>query len=86
MGYYIPNNIPITERAVEEIKKPENLSDIPEDKALIIDVDNGAFHAYGLVYDEREFKDFTYPSDVRRKRYFLMDKIQAHKLSDYKQI
>lgn len=83
MGYYIPNDEPVTNKGAEQINWPKSFSEIPEDKALICEVDNGPFKANGLCYSEREFEAFTYPEDRRQKRWFLMDKKTAHKLSGY---
>lgn len=84
MGYYIPNNIPISEReGVQEIEKVNNLSEVPKDKAVIVEVDNGAFRANGLAYDQDELYVFNLP-DGRNKKYFLMDKEKAHQLANYK--
>ncbi len=85
MGYYIPNNQPMSTREVEQINQPTKLADIPEDKALICTVDNGFFIANGLIYSERELEDFSIPTDTRPKKWYLMDKQEAHKLSNYNQ-
>ena len=84
MGYYIPNDKPISERGAEPISRPQSFSEVPEGKALICEVDNRIFKANGLIYSEREFEDFNYPSDYRPKKWYLMDKEEAHKLSGYK--
>lgn len=85
MGYYLPNDEPIVNKGAEHINKPDNFSDIPEDKALICEVDNSYFKANGLCYCKEEFEAFDSPSDRRPKKWFLMDKEKAHKLSNYKQ-
>ena len=43
-------------------KKPDKF--IPD---LICVVDNGPFAAAAYIYDEREFKDFNNPKDIRYK-------------------
>jgi len=78
MGYYIPNNQPISSReGVEEVSLPA-FNDIPEGKALICEVDNVYFQANALAFSEEELKRFTNPTDNRNKRWFLMDKELAH--------
>ena len=83
MGYYIPNDEPVAHKGAELIRKPKSFSEIPEDKALICEVDNHTFKANGLMYSEREFEDFNDPSDYRIKRWYLMDKQIAYKLAGY---
>lgn len=83
MGYYIPNNEPIQNKGAESIMPPNSFEDIPENKALICQVDNFAFKANGLVFSKGEYDAFTYPDDHRPKKWFLMDKEQAHQLSGY---
>jgi len=84
MGYYIPNNEPITNKGAERINCPKSFEEVPEDKALICEVDNFIFKANGLCFSAREFDAFNEPDDSRPKRWFLMDKKQAHELSGYK--
>lgn len=83
MGYYIPNNEPVINKGAEQISQPKSFDEIPEDKALICEVDNRLFKANGLIYSQIEFEDFTYEDDLRPKKWFLMDKTQAHKLAGY---
>lgn len=83
MGYYIPNEQPLENHGAEPTNQPKSLSEIPDGKALICQVDNGPFVANGLIYSDRELSDFTYPSDRRRKKWFLMDETIAHELSGY---
>lgn len=83
MGYYIPNNIPLEERGATPTSFL-NFDDIPEDKALICEVDNYHFKANALIYSNRELEEFSNPSDRRQKRWYLMDKKEAHQLSGYK--
>jgi hypothetical protein len=85
MGYYIPNETPIELReSVQPIDIPDNFSEVPQDKALICAVDNYLFKAYGYCFSQGEFEAFTYPEDDRPKRWYLMDKALAEKLSGYK--
>lgn len=83
MGYYIPNNEPVQNKGAEPISQPKSFDEVPEDKALICEVDNMIFKANGLIYSEREFKDFSLEDDSRPKRWFLMDKTKAHELAGY---
>lgn len=63
---------------------PESYQELPEDKALVVVVNNGPFEAAGLCYNEREFDDFTSDSDPRPKEFVLLDKLTAYRLAGYK--
>ncbi|KKM96696.1 hypothetical protein LCGC14_1175660 [marine sediment metagenome] len=57
------------------IPQPENFSDIPEGKFLIIVVNNGPFEAAAVAYSELEFNEFTNnPTDDRPKKFLLLSK------------
>lgn len=89
MGYYIQG--PTTGKAqyiVSEydgkiIPCPKKFSDIPEDKALISVVSNGPFDAAAYCYSDKEFVEFTSPTDYRPKTWLIMDKTLAEKLSGF---
>jgi hypothetical protein len=66
--------------------QPRSYAGIPEGKALIVVVDNGAFEAAGFCFNEEEFKAFTLPYDLRPKQYGLIDRAKAEKLSGYKAV
>lgn len=91
MGYYVQtpgqnHNKAIRIAADNDgvlIHKPNHYSDIPDNKALIVVVDNGPFEAAALAYSEREFEEFTDVMDGRRKEYVLLDKSRAYKLAKY---
>lgn len=90
MGYYIETGS--TRGKADALKKlggevltgkPPKLSDIPDDKALIVVTDNhGTFETAGLAFDEAEFNAITRP-DGRIRQFVLMDKAQAHRLAKY---
>jgi len=90
MGFYIQG--PTTGKAafiVSEydgkiIPQPEAFADIPEDKALICVVANPMFEAAGYCFNDREFDCFSNSSDLRPKKWLVMDKSKAEKLSGYK--
>lgn len=90
MGFYIEG--PSTSKApfiVSEydgkiIPQPEKFEDIPADKALICVVDNVYFEAAGYCFSAREFEAFTSPRDERPKKWLIMDKAKAEKLSGYR--
>jgi len=65
------------------IDQPESFDDVPDDKALICVVSNGAFEAAGYCFSDREFIAFTRPSDPRPKQWMLLDKKLAEKLTGY---
>lgn len=48
--------------------------DIPEDKVLVVVVDNDVFEAAGVAYDEREYEAFTKHMGGRPCTYMLVDK------------
>lgn len=58
-------------------------SDIPEDKALICIVDNGPFEAAAYCYSPEELNEFR-KEDGRPKKWLLMPRDKAEKLSGYK--
>jgi len=89
MGYYIecPKRIEKATQLVRmygaQVVAELVFNKIPEDKAVIVVVDNLTFEAAGLAYNEAEFKAFTNPNDRRRKTLLLMDKKLAHELSGF---
>ena len=90
MGFYVQTDNPlrkteylVLKRGGRLIDKPKTFSDIPEDKALIVIVDNGIFEAAGLAYSQAEFESFTLPTDHRQKKYVLLEKKLAHTLAGY---
>lgn len=85
MGYYIPNDKPLSERGAIESGFFAKLSEVPEGKALICEVNNFSFKANGLIYSQRELEDFSEPGDRRPKKWYLMDKEEAHALAGYKE-
>ena len=90
MGFYIQG--PATSKApfmVSEydakiIPMPRKFDDIDANKALICVVNNGSFEAAGYCFSANEFDAFSRPSDVRPKKWLIMDKEKAEKLSGYK--
>lgn len=68
MGYYItPRTAKHNKDKVRALKEdfgavevdpPDSISAIQEDKALLCAVDNGPFQAVGLVFNDRELRDF----------------------------
>jgi hypothetical protein len=91
MGYYVqvPENLGKAKQIVdlyggEIIPRPETFSSIPSDKGLIVVISNGLFEAAGYAYDQAELDAFTDPDDERPKKFVLMNKAQAEKLSGYK--
>ncbi len=86
MGYYIPNSISLESNGATRTNVTNNLSDVPDDKALICQIDNGSFMANALMYSQKELDYFIDPRDKRKKSWYLMDKQKAHDLSGYKKI
>ena len=90
MGFYIETKTSTNkaENLVNDyngtiISKPKSFDQIPEDKALIVVIDNNFFEAAGYAFDEKEFQAFTEPSDPRFKQFVLMDKQKAQESSGY---
>lgn len=91
MGYYIQTDsnrdkaeyLVRNHAGLKLLRPPRTFAEIPADKALITVVDNFAFEAAGLCYDEGEFRDFTSPRDQRPRQYVLLDKDLAYKLAGY---
>lgn len=89
MGYYIQTkrNLNKAQQLVDDfdgeiIERPKSFQDIPEDKALVVVVENGLFDAAGYAFDEEEFECFSNP-DGRRKKYVLMDKQQVNEMTGF---
>ena len=89
MGYYIKGPVLgktkflVDSYGGEIVAKPERFEDIPEDKALIFVVNNVFFDAARLVFSQGEMEAFTFLQDPRPKKFVLMDKKLAWKLSGY---
>jgi hypothetical protein len=62
---------------------PPSLDVIPEDKAVICVIDNDAFEAAELVYDDMELRECGDQLDDRVRVWLLMDKELTHKLTGY---
>jgi hypothetical protein len=73
----------VSEYDGEIIPQPERFEDIPADKALICVVDNVFFEAAGYCFSAREFEAITGADDIRPKKWLIMDKSKAEKLSGY---
>lgn len=65
-------------------KVPKSVSEVPENEAIIVVVNNGAFEAAGYVFDDGELQAFTLPEDQRPKIFLTMNKDKAERLSGYK--
>lgn len=92
MGYYIQTNSHankadylVEKLGGQKVNKPASFEAIPQDKALVIVVDNGLFEAAGLIYSADEFQSFTLTSDTRYKQYVLLDKQVAYKEAGYQE-
>ena len=92
MGYYI--QVPEHFGKAEQIEalydgmiipQPTSFDLIPLNMALIVVVRNENFEAAGFAYDEEEFTAFTYPGDLRPKKFVLMNRVMASELSGYSQ-
>ena len=96
MGYYINEsapgkNLPFVGKApvlIKECKAVESYpvppSQLPDDRALVCVVLNGPFDAAALIFDDREYQDFSSSSDHRPKTWLTMDRAKAYELAGYK--
>lgn len=71
----------LRENGAQPVLQPKTFAEVPSGKALIVLVDNGPFDAAGWVFDEREFKEFTDPTDSRPRSFWLMDLEVAKELT-----
>lgn len=55
------------------VTRPSNYYDIPEGQTLICVAHNGMFDVAGIMFNEREFLDFSNPRDSRPKTWLLID-------------
>ena len=91
MGYYI--EVPENKGKAQQIidihgaellnKVPLSVNDVPEDKAIIVIVDNGPFEAAAFAYNDMELREFARP-DRRTRQWLLMDRAKACELTGYK--
>lgn len=56
------------------IPKPETFDEIPDELALLCVVDNGPFEACAYVETQRDFDDFSDPTDPRPMVWMVMNK------------
>ncbi len=54
-----------------------------KEKGVIVVVDNSMFEAAAFAYDEDEFNDFHQLSDLRPKKYVILEREKAKELSKY---
>ena len=92
MGYYVQTS-KVFNKAEEIALKHDGIMShcgpvssydaIPKDKALIVVIDNGVFEAAGFCYCPEEFKAFTEPGDNRPRKYVLIDRAVAERLTGF---
>lgn len=91
MGFYLPGpNHGKAQYLIKEhgavdftLCRPQKFEEIPDDQALVVVVDNGPFEAAGLVYNSREFEEFTRPGDRRPRQFLLMEREKAYQLAGF---
>jgi hypothetical protein len=90
MGYYVEHSLGYNRGKVGDLISVRGAQyfigtwkDVPEDKAVIVVMDNGMFEVAGFAYDEKEFNTFRRPEDRRPKTFLLMDRKLAEELSGY---
>lgn len=95
MGYYIQTpykkgkaeQLCLMYQEAKIIPQPTSLDAIPPGMAgmaLICVVDNGPVEAAVYCYNPREFEEFTRPSETRSRKWVIMPRELAEKLSGYK--
>jgi len=57
---------------------------LPEEKMLVALVNNGAFTAAGVMFNDREVEAFTEPSDTRKIFYFQVEVEKLMQITDLK--
>lgn len=91
MGYYL--EVPRTTQKDVQLQKlynatrihrPDKLSEIPGDKALICVVVNPFFDAAAYCYSDDELRVFSDPEDSRSKTWLLMEKGKVEELTGYR--
>ena len=88
MGYYIERpdggRFNKAEWLIEEHSAVEVIEPPPwlDDAAIVCVINNGAFEAAGYAYSPDELAAFSHP-DRRPKRWLVMDKATAMKLSGF---
>lgn len=78
MGFYINPSIESKEDFLERVGTPiaredVNLDDAHNGLLPVVLVNNGPFTAAGIIYDERELREFTRDDDTRPRKYFLVE-------------
>jgi len=63
--------------------EPPSFDEVPEGKALIAIIDNGAFEEAWFVFDQDEFEHFK--SDESQKKYLLIERKLAERLSGFEE-
>jgi len=51
---------------------------------LVVLISNGGFNAAGIVFDEYEYENFTYPEDYRRRQWYMVKTADLYEVSDLK--
>lgn len=92
MGYYIQT--PSSRGKADQIIEMYGADEITREEAkefvkdgtfgVVCVVQNGPFDAAGYCFNEREWTEFADPGDHRPKRWLIMDKAEAERLSGYK--
>ncbi len=74
MGYYIDPPNQSKESFLNQHGRRVNITDlkITDTELPVVLVNNFAFTAAGIAYDEKELKEFLDPDDYRPKMYFMV--------------
>lgn len=66
----------------EKLQSPPDTFDEHEGFRAVCLVDNYAFSAAGIIFNERELKDFTDPHDKRPKAWYRVKHEKLYEVSD----
>lgn len=89
MGYYVQtvsvrNKALIIAKAYNgKVVSKEAAAMQVEAMGVIVVVDNGPFEAAGFAYNKEEFKRFTLPGDTRPKKFVVIERDEAERLTNY---
>ena len=67
----------------EIVSKDAARTAVSEGKGVVVVMNNGPFEAAGFAYDLGEFQAFSDPRDSRPKKFVVMDREKAEKLSGF---
>lgn len=73
---YLKKHCGATDAFNHKDQRPPRFDEIPAGLVLVCVVTNPVFEAAGVIFDQREYDEFTYP-DPRPKHWLYMDRDKA---------